>query len=799
MRRLRKIVGSRTRLDMARPRSSRPHGQRGNGTPMSWGTGDFHGPRSVSRGTKEEGFSTTTTSTGLICQQTFMNRWNKFTTACFTLLLLIPTMAARAGDSETGSPQVKLIAPGVWRIRYGAPEQFTPTHFRSAPMDKAGLDQMHYAGPPPIGFADIVFRQSDRGCSLLLPMTRTESIYGFGLHTELFDMTQSKNGQTGRRVILAPTDSPENDLGESHAPAPFFVSSRGYGVFVDTARFASFYTGDVSPAGTQGARDNGTLATSTTDLYRARAQRVKTMLVDVPAAKGVDVYIFAGPAPLKAVERYVLFSGGGAVPPLWGLGIQYRGYVEFGAADTLKLARTIRDEHMPCDVWGVEPGWQSHVYSCSFVWKTNAFPDPDGFLRQMHDMGYRMNFWEHAFTHPTSPIYEALKPWSGNFLVWGGLVPDFASPEARKIFLRQNDAVLFDKGVQAVKLDECDYQPDSATPWSFPLATAFPSGLDGELMHSLFGILYQQTMLQPYRQKGLRTWGLVRDSQSLAAPLPYVLYSDSYDARCYVRGLVNEGFSGLLWGPEVRNADSVEDLYRRIETVIFSPDALIDSWFIPNPPWDQVDRDKNTRGELMPDRKTVTDGVRKLLQLRMSFIPYLYSAFNEYRLTGKPPIRALVLDCPKDPKVREIDDEFMYGDSVLVAPMFEGETNRDVYLPRGDWYDFWTHEKIGGGQTIEATNGVGQIPLYVKAGTLLPLAEPVEHITPDTCFNITVNIVGEHPSDFTLYEDDGVTMNYASGAQNRITLHSDGNAHSVNRTGNYHGPERFKIADWKAF
>jgi alpha-D-xyloside xylohydrolase len=706
-----------------------------------------------------------------------------------------------AGRDSTAA-QVKLVAPGVWRIRFGNPEEFTPAHFRSAPVDRTGLEAMASSQPMPLDLAKISFHVSDRGCSLQLPMKPGESIYGFGLHTELFDMTQSAQtgrGQTGRRVFLKPTDKPENDLGESHAPVPFYVSSGGYGVFVDTARFASFYTGNDSPVGDTLETDDGKLQTSTAELYRPRAQRVKTMLVDVPVAKGVDVYVFAGPTMIEAVERYNLFSGGGAVPPLWGLGVQYRGYTKFGAAQSLALAARIRAAHMPCDVWGVEPGWQSHAYSCSFVWDTNRFPNPDGFLREMRAMSYKMNFWEHAFTHPSSPIYAELKPWSGNYLVWDGLVPDFATPQGRKIFLKQNDAALFDRQVEAVKLDECDYQPESPMPWSFPLATAFPSGLDGELMHSLFGVLYQQTMWEPYQKMRLRTWGLVRESQALASPLPYVLYSDSYDARCYVRGLANEGFAGLLWEPEVRIAASVEDFYRRLEVALFSPDTVIDAWFIPNPPWDQVDRDKNRRNEFMPDRQAVTAGVRQLLQLRMRFIPYLYTAFNEYHANGKPPIRALVLDWPNDPKVRQIDDQFMFGDSVLVAPMFAGETNRVVYLPGGQWYDFWTHTQINGGTTVVATNGVEQIPLFVKAGTLLPLAEPVEFIKADTCFSITVNIVGDKPADFTLYEDDGVTTAFAKGDQNQIQLHDEGGQHFFRRSGNYHGPARYKITGWKQF
>lgn len=715
------------------------------------------------------------------------------------LALLGATITGGGAEPVAPAPKAELVAPGVWRLHFGDPEPFTPTHFRSAAMDTAGLEKMPASSSLPLDLSQISFHVSSRGCSLQLPMESDESIYGLGLSTKLFDMTDGKNGRTGRRVFLKPTDSPENELGESHAPAPFYVSSKGYGVFVDTARFASFYTGNVAPVRDSAETGGGEVQTSTSELYRARTLRVKTMLVDVPAAKGLDVYVFAGPAMLEAVERYNLFSGGGVVPPLWGLGVHYRGYAKYGADETLALAARIRAEHVPCDVWGVEPGWQTRSYSCSFTWNTNLFPDPDGFLRQMRALGYRMNFWEHAFTHPSSPIYEELKPWSGDYRVWNGLVPDFASAQGRRIFLKQNRIALFDRQVEGVKLDECDDQPESAFPWSFPPASAFPSGLDGEQMHSLFGLLYQQTMLEPYREQGLRTWGLVRNSHALAASLPYVLYSDSYDPKCYVRGVVNEGFNGLLWTPEVRDAASIEDLYRRLETVMFSADAVINSWFIQNPPWDQVNRAKNNRGELMPERGAVTEAVRKILQLRMSFIPYLYTAFNEYRAAGKPPLRALVLDWPDDPKVRAIDDQFMFGDSVMVAPMFAGEERRTVYLPAGDWYDFWTRAKISGGISLEVTNGVGQIPLFVRSGTLLPLAEPVEFIKPDTAFDVTVNLVGGQPADFTLYEDDGVTTAYARGDQNQLVLHADGGQHSVRRSGNYHGPERFKITGWKPF
>jgi alpha-D-xyloside xylohydrolase len=714
----------------------------------------------------------------------------------FPLALLtcaLATVAVSSPAADAG-PQAEGVAPGVWRIRFGQPEKFTPTAFRSAQPDVAGLGALAANASLPLELGKVSFRATARGCTLMLPMDNQENVFGFGLNTKVFNPSQP-----GRRIFLEPTDEPENDLGQSHAPVPFYVSTHGYGVLVDTARFASFYTGNISASEEAAEPGTSTVATSTAELYRARAPRDKTMVVDVPAARGVDVYVFAGPTMLDAVQRYNLFSGGGALPPLWGLGIHYRGYAPYGAADSLALATRFRADHIPCDVWGVEPGWQTKTYSCSFVWNTNQFPDPSAFLNKMLAMGYRMNFWEHAFTHSTSPMHDALKPWSGDYRVWGGLVPDFATPSARRIFLKQNNEVLFSLGVEGVKLDECDYQPHSAMPWSFPVVSTFPSGMDGEQMHSLFGLLYQQTMLTPYREKGTRTWSLVRNSHALAGPLPFVVYSDSYDHRCYVRGLVNEGFSGLLWTPEVRNADSVEDLYRRVETVIFSPNAVINAWFLKNPPWYQVDRERNKHDEFMPDREAVTAGIRDLLQLRMRFLPYLYTAFNEYRTTGKPPIRALVLDWPEDPKAQTLDDQFMFGDSVLVAPMFAGQKERPVYLPAGDWYDFWTRAKISGSQTITVTNDVKQIPLFVKGGVLLPLAEPVEYIKDDTCFDLTVYSVGEQTEDFTLFEDDGVSSKFTSGQQNTLRLHAAGDRHSAARSGNYKGPERFKITGWKTF
>jgi len=682
------------------------------------------------------------------------------------------------------------VAPGVWRVRLGQPEKFTPLGFRTNQLRKENFDGLPACSTFPLQLRDISFRYTVHGCAVELPMETDEHVYGFGLNTRIFD-------KTNRRVFIRPSDQPENELNESHAPVPFYVSTSGYGVYVDTARYASFYTGNVSPLRRKGASGgDGKAATDTDELYKARELNVKTMLIDIPAVQGVDIYIFGGPAMVDAVSRYNQFSGGGVVPPLWGLGMVYRGYSNFNAADSLELAKSFREQHIPCDIWGLEPGWQTKAYSSSFVWDSGRFPDPDGYIKSMRDMGYHMSVWQHAFTHPSSPIYEALKPWAGNYLVWDGLVPDFATKVGRRIFVGQQDKELYQKGVDAVKLDECDNQPSSPSPWSFPDVTEFPSGLDGEQMHSLFGLLYQQAMLEPLQKHNKRTWGLARNSYALAASLPYVIYSDSYDDRCYVRGMANQGFSGLLWVPEVRDTQTIEELYRRVEVVIFSPQALINPWYMMLPPWLQIEKDASNRRELMPNHEEVTAVIRKLFELRMSLVPYYYTAFNEYRLHGTPPIRALVMDWPDDPATYQVDDQFMVGDSLIVAPIFAGQTQRLVYLPKEDWYDFWTGEKLAGARTISVTKPMDQIPMYIKNNTLLPLAKPVEHISSSTCFELTVKAYGSNPAPFTLFEDDGETYDYEKGLQNRIILKYTAADGSQTRTGSYKGPERYKIIKW---
>jgi alpha-D-xyloside xylohydrolase len=485
--------------------------------------------------------------------------------------------------------------------------------------------------------------------------------------------------------------------------------------------------------------------------------------VDVPHAAGVDVYLFAGPAMLDAVKRYNVFSGGGNVPPEWGLGFWYRPEARATQQSALALAREFRDRKIPCDVIGMEAGWQTHAYSCTFVWNKDRFPDPSSFVRSAGDLNYKVNLWEHAFTHPASPLFSAIQPCSGNFGVWGGLVPDFAGEKAREAFGAFHGKTLIDMGISGFKIDECD-NSDYTGGWSFPECSSFPSGVDGEQMHTVFGLRYQMAIWDQFRKRNQATYNLVRSSGALAAPYPFVLYSDLYEHRQFIRALVNSGFSGLLWCPEVRDAVSEEDLIRRLQSVVFSPLAMVNGWYIKNPPWKQLNRRKNNADELLDDWEKLEARCREIIGWRMQLVPYLTAAFQRYAEDGTPPFRALVLDAPEQMRLHNVDDQYMVGDRMMVAPLFAGEPGRRVVLPDGAWHDFWTGDALQGGSELQVPASMERISVYVKSGSIVPWADVGLFAGAPETRRLTARVYGDGSLPFTFMSGkDKVELTWSDG------------------------------------
>lgn len=663
------------------------------------------------------------------------------------------------------------IVNGIWKITYGNPESQTPASMRKADICFDGLEHIgnnKKADMPQI-IKQIECQFRKRGITITCPMNSDEDIYGFGL--QLLSVNYA-----GRRRYMKVNSDPRMDTGESHAPVPFYVSTAGYGLYVDTYRYTTFSMGTNACKGASSQKKEVNQVHkefSESALYALKKSNEKRqIIIDVPSVKGVDMYIFAGNL-MEVVQRYNLFSGGGCVPPMWGLGIWYRAYGGCDEKSLIELADSFRKDKMPVDVLGIEPGWHSHSYSCTFDW-SYLFPEPEVMLQNLKERNFHVNLWEHAFVYPAAKIYEGLLEYSGDYEVWNGLVPDLATSEAKNIIKKWHQVKLIDKGITGFKLDECDNSDFNPSNWSFPDASQFPSGLDGEQMHSAIGILYQQMMEEAFKEKNIRTLSQVRSSGALAASLPFVLYSDLYQHEEFIRGMVTAPFSGLLWSPEVRDCVNGEDLLRRMQTVCFSAQALINSWRIPSPPWKQTDIEKNLNGIKMEDADYYTDACRQLFELRMSLLPYLYSAFVEYHKKGIPPIRPLCMEYPNDLKVRNIDDSYFFGKDMVVCPItMEQKGEREIYLPEGKWYDLFNGEEVEGGKTFHIMVDINKIPVYVRDGAIVPFAEPVQYISDNTVFQMTINHYGIKKGSFVLYEDDFISYDYEKNGFREIKISVD--------------------------
>ena len=683
----------------------------------------------------------------------------------------------------------EVVADGIVKLSIGKPDRFTPYAFCPEKPRYEAIKSLP-EGAVPFSLEEIRMTISSRGCQIRVPLQDGEQLYGFGLQIGSFQ-------QRGLKKKPIVNDHPLNTLGYTHAPQTFYISTLGYGILINTSRYTTFYCGTHKKKDYQEINTvaDGAVSTSTDELYK-NERTGNNVYIDIPGAEGIEIYVISGRDMLSVVQRYNLFSGGGCLPPLWGLGFKYRTKTDFTQEGVLRTVDYFRKEQIPCDVIGLEPGWHTAAYSCSYVWNKERFPDHLSMLSALKEKNFKVNLWEHAYVHPSSPIYEPMQKYAGDYLVWKGLVPDFTLQEARDIYSGYHKK-LMDEGIAGFKLDECDNSNISTgdANWGFPEMTIFPSGIDGEQMHQLFGALYLNTLNEMYKKENKRTYQDYRASGLFVSSIPATLYSDIYGHRDYVQMLCNSAFGGLLWSPEVRQSGSEYEFFHRLQTVLLSPQAVVNSWFLQNPPWLQYDKDKNNRNEFLADQEKMEDYTRQLINIRMQLIPYLYDAFSTYYEKGIPPFRPLVMDYPSDKKAQTISDQYMMGANLLVTPLFDNSDKRIVYLPEGNWYNYNTNKKYEGGREYEITVGFDEMPLFVKDGTILPLADPVQYITESTVFNIVCHVYGNTKKNVTLFEDDGVSYNYRKGEYNLLSLWIEKGKGRVKRSGNYK-VKRYHIKDW---
>ena len=707
---------------------------------------------------------------------------------------LAPALLARvfARPAETAlTPKWEQVAPGVWKATIGSPEDLTL-------LGAAGQVPLltALAGMPaatfPLVETEIETRPQSRRTALRFPLALDEDIYGFGVDFQSLRRTGS--------VFQLHIDHWGGRPGRTHAPVPLYISTHGYGVLVDSARYLNVSVG-------LGVRLAAAIKPPVIDRTTARRQwspmpRSDSVEISAPTG-GVVVYVFAGPTPLDAVRRYNLFCGGGALPPKWGLGFLTRSPMAYSAQQALADVDAFRQRGIPLDMLGLEPGWQDNAYPCSFEWDRHRFPDPAGFLTELERRHVRVNLWFNPYVSPTAPLYGRLLPFAGSHLVWNGIVPDYTMEEPRKIFadhLLKTVVSLNPAAIGGFKIDEVD----GTDRWLWPDHAAFPSGHDGEELRQTYGLFLQRTLMEIFRGLNRRTLGQVRGTNAGASPFPFVIYNDSYDFNEYITALANTSFAGVLWSPEVRDGTG-EDMLRRVQAACFSPLALFDGWATDTKLW--------THAEL-------AGPIRDVILLRQRLLPYWYTTFAQYHYQGTPVIRAMPLvagfkppsaeagklDATANPyaigKVVEVKDQYLVGDVLLVAPIAPGVASRKVTLPPGRWYDFYSGKFAGENETIEVTPPLVQIPLFVKDGGLIPLTNERQWAPGrDEVVPLEVRHYGESSGEFSLYDDDGETFDYERGASSWTTLRAAKDA-----TGTWRGevtpgkdaqPWRYSTVTWR--
>ena len=644
------------------------------------------------------------------------------------------------------------VQPGVWKTTVGQAEAYNLLTASGA-LPNAGALQTMGQTIFPLPKSDIAVRVEGGATYLRFPLDRNEQLFGFGLNFQTVH-------QRGKILQLHVDHYGDHDNGRTHAPVPFYVSSKGYGVFVNSARYIDVYAGT---GVRQDSRNPPEIKDRNTDKSWSARPYSDAVEMRIPAI-GTDVYIFGGPTAMEAVRRFNLFMGGGCLPPRWGLGFTQRVNRLATADEVRNEARTFTEKGYPLDFIGLEPGWQSKSYPCTFEWDSSRFPHPESFVKDMLSKGIRLNLWTNLFVSPASALYPAIKPYTASHTVWNGLVPDLTLPQARTELWGKFDKEHIGIGISGYKIDEVD----GYDYYLWPDVATFPSGRSAEQMRQTYGLLVQQQSTELFHRRNQRTYGLIRASNAGGVSFPYVIYNDYYSHQDFVTALINSGFSGVLWTPEVRASKTGEEWLRRFQTVCFSPMAMINAWASSTKPWS------------FPE---VAEQVKAVAQLRMRMMPYWYSAFAHYHFDGTPPFRAVNLEAgfqaeskkesstsnlEENPYAeavsREIKDQYMAGESLLVAPMFTGQTSRKVILPKGKWYDFYTGKFAGDGEVITMTPGLDKIPVFVKDGAIIPFMPPLLHApAPGQRIDLEIRHYGEKEGSYQLYDDDGETFDYEKG------------------------------------
>jgi len=532
---------------------------------------------------------------------------------------------------------------------------------------------------------------------------------------------------------------------------------------------------------------------------------------------GIDYYFVYGPELDDVVAGYRELTGRAPIMPRWAMGLwQSRERYE-SAQDSLDVLAEFRRRGIPVDVivqdwqyWRPD-AWGSHEFDAT------RFPDPKGWIETLHDNGARVMISVWPKFYPGTKNFEAMK--ERGFLYpetlkrptkdWLGFVHTFYdafNPEARKLFWAQINRELFSKGIDAWWMDATEPElVGEGTPAALK-ATMNPTALgSGARMANAFALVNSQAVYEGQRSANpdKRVFILTRSAFAGIQRYSSATWSGDVSAdwdtlRRQIPAGLNFSLSGVPWWTMDIGGFTVQRKWSRRDP---KPED-VEEWRELNTRWFQFgtfcpltrSHGQFPRREMWffggDENHKAYQTQLKFDRLRYRMLPYVYSLAARVTRNHDTLMRGLVMDFRDDPEVLSIADQFMFGPSLLVNPVYtRGATHRHVYLPRGaGWYDFWTGEHLEGGQHLEAPAPYDSLPVYVRAGSIVPMGPELQYTDERPADPLTLWVYTGADAALELYEDDGVSYDYEKGTFATIPLSWDESTGTLSigaRTGSF--------------
>ena len=474
------------------------------------------------------------------------------------------------------------------------------------------------------------------------------------------------------------------------------------------------------------------------------------------SALPLDLFFVGSPDPAIIMAEYARLTGHPEMPPLWSFGYQQSHRTLASREEVITEAKTFRDKKLPCDALiylgtGFCPsGWNTE--NGSFTWNSRVFPDPKEVLDELHHEHFR------AIVHVVI-LSDQLR----------GTVRDACQLSH---FDQAEASCYWDAHRKDFAMGIDGWWPDEGDPLDIR------SRLVRNRMY------WEGPQIDRPNQ---RPYALHRNGYAGMQRYASFLWSGDVNStwetlKTHIPIALNTALSGIpYWGTDiggfVPTPEFTAELYVRwFQFGAFCPLFRCHgrTWKLRLPwGWNTGDPGpveiRNYNGAAVPDSSQLHDArvepiCRKYLELRYRLLPYLYSTVRECSTTGMPIMRALWLHFPDDPRAVESGDQYLWGPNILVAPVVEkAATSRRVYLPRSSWYDFWTNQRIEGGQEISRPVDLETTPLYVRAGSIVPLGPVKQYADERVDEPLSISIYPGSDATFVLYEDDGLSFNHRRG------------------------------------